>query len=326
MALHFRHASVNTALDFDSRPQSNDGSISAGLSPRPRSPLGHLRMQSLGTTEKVGEDGRPLLFEEKHITSVPPFVQRWSPSRNNCTTLTILWMFSIFLSCLGTYIITRPASSINPYGTFESGFHTELRDARQSVRVQKHHFTGSLDFKGHHGFVPHHSPSLRYIGHSPIIDAAWEELTADRYFLLEDNEAREAYGSPPHKYWNDHHGGYVAGLDVLHTLHCLNHLRMSLYPEVYPQDPVDGPMHKAHCIDHLRQLAMCNADLTPVPTQYFDGLGRSYINSSREHTCRDFSEVRLWATERFNGSMAVKARNRDGKQRSPQREHWILTL
>ena len=103
------------------------------------------------------------------------------------------------------------------------------------------------------------------------------------------------------------------GLDVLHTLHCLNHLRMSLYPDIYPQDPIDGPTHKAHCVDHLRQLVMCNADLTPVPTQYFEGLERNYINSSREHTCRDFSKVRTWATERLNGSTAVKARDRDGK-------------
>ena len=45
----------------------------------------------------------------------------------------------------------------------------------------------------------------------------------------------------------------------------------------------------------------------------FDGIGQNYINSSREHTCRDFWQIREWATERFNGSTAVKARNRDGE-------------
>ena len=99
---------------------------------------------------------------------------------------------------------------------------------------------------------------------------------------------------------------------MLHSLHCVNHLRMWLYPETYPHDPVDGITHQAHCIDHLRQLLMCNADLTPVPTQYYPGLERNYINSSRPHTCRDFSRIREWATERFNGSTAVKPRNRDG--------------
>ncbi|KAK5740925.1 hypothetical protein LTR17_004279 [Elasticomyces elasticus] len=154
---------------------------------------------------------------------------------------------------------------------------------------------------------------MQYVGNTPAVDAAWHELSEDRYFLLSDAEAQQAYGPGNiSQYWNVHHGGYIAGLDVLHTLHCLNQLRMSIYPATYPQDPVDGPMHKAHCVDHLRQLAMCHSDLTPVPTQWFPGLGRNYINSSREHTCRDFGLVRDWSTERFNGSTAVKARNRDG--------------
>lgn len=99
---------------------------------------------------------------------------------------------------------------------------------------------------------------------------------------------------------------------MLHTLHCLDHLRKTLYPEGYPQDPENAQTHSAHCLDHLRQLAMCHSDLTPIPTQYFPGISQNYINSSREHTCRDFWAVRDWATERFNGTTAVKPRNRDG--------------
>jgi hypothetical protein len=106
--------------------------------------------------------------------------------------------------------------------------------------LRKQPFYGSLDFKEHRGFIPVGSPSLKYVGPGSAVDAAWEELTKDRYFLLTDDEAIEAYGSDPSKYWNVHHGGYIAGLDVLHSLHCVNHLRMWLYPDVYPHDPVDG--------------------------------------------------------------------------------------
>ena len=70
------------------------------------------------------------------------------------------------------------------------------------------------------------------------------------------------------------------------------------------------------------QLTFPAADLTPVPTQWFNGLERNYIKSSREHTCRDFGRVREWATERFNGSTAVKARNRDGSLRANFYEPW----
>lgn len=173
-------------------------------------------------------------------------------------------------------------------------------------------FTGSLDFKDGYGFIPPDSPSMQYVGSTPEVDAAWMSLTEDRYFLLTDEEARDAYGADPEPYWNVHHGGYVAGLDVMHTLHCLAQLRRSLYPKVHPLDPKHGVRHLEHCLDHLRQLAMCQSDLTPIPTQYFEGLGRNYINSSRVHTCRDFQPIREWVTERFNGSTAVKPRNRDG--------------
>ena len=195
-------------------------------------------------------------------------------------------------------------------------------DARKAIRVQTEQFHSELDFKDRHGFIPPNSPNLKYIGTGPDVDFEWEEISKNRYFLLTDSEAAEAYGpGDVAQYWNVHHGGYVAGLDVLHTLHCLNHLRMSLYPSVYPQDPT-GTMHKAHCVDHLRQLAMCHADLTPVPTQYFHGLGRNYINSSRVHTCRDFGPIRAWASERFNGSTAVRPRDRDGSPREAFYVPW----
>lgn len=319
--LHFRHASVNTALE--ARPQANDGQ--ATLSPRPRTPIGHGRIHSIGTTEKADPDAQPLLYEEKEIV-VPKPKQRTT----RAAVLPICWIFSIILTSLITYLSTTQALT-KGLGTLVSGYTTELGesvestinsqwtncfqkgDARSAIRAKKQQFYGSLDFKDRRGFIPLGSPSEKYVGSTPEVDAAWDELTKDRYFLLTDNEAHEAYGEQIGPYWNVHHGGYIAGLDVLHTLHCLNHLRMSLYRDVYPFDPVDGTTHIAHCVDHLRQLAMCNADLTPVPTQYFEGLGRNYINSSREHTCRDFWTIRDWATERFNGSTAVKPRNRDGK-------------
>jgi len=183
--------------------------------------------------------------------------------------------------------------------------------AKSSIVVQKQQFTGSLDFKNRHGFVPPGDPSLGYMGPSPEVDAAWHELTQGRYFLLSDDEAEAAYGDETSKYWNELEGGYMTGLDVLHSLHCLDQLRRSLYPKVYPMDPQHGQMHMAHCVDHLRQLVMCHVDLTPIPTQWFPGISQPYINSSREHTCRDFWMVRDWVTERFNGTTAVQPQHRN---------------
>lgn len=261
--------------------------------------------------EQELKDVQPLLDDRVVLVPEPR-------SRRHPLLLAVLWTLSIALAITCTHLWTISRLRGNFHGGFADGFETELRDARSAIRLEERQFYGSLDFNGHHGFIPLNSPSLKYVGSSPDVDHAWEALTRDRYFLLSDEEAYEAYGSNPSIYWNVHHGGYIAGLDALHTLHCLNHLRMSIYPDVYAQDPIDGPMHKAHCVDHLRQLIMCNADLTPVPTQFFTGLERNYINSSRVHTCRDFSRIREWAAERFNGSTAVKPRNRDGKSKITQ--------
>ncbi|KAK5164860.1 uncharacterized protein LTR77_009524 [Saxophila tyrrhenica] len=184
--------------------------------------------------EKTSEGLQPLLEHEKY-DRLPE-----RRPRNNAF-LAALWAASLIFTCLITWLLTRLYYDRASEG-FAAGFPTELRAARSAISTSIQQFTGSLDFNGHHGFVPPDSPSLAYMGSGPSIDAAWDTLTADRYFLLTDDEAREAYGADPAQYWNVHHGGYVAGLDVLHSLHCVNHLRMSLYPDVYPQDPVDGVM------------------------------------------------------------------------------------
>jgi hypothetical protein len=132
-----------------------------------------------------------------------------------------------------------------------------------------------------------------------------------RYFELTEDEARKAWG-PDYKQFKEHgDGGYVAGLDVLHLLHCLNFIRQEFTPERYKNTRhahhanVDPVLHRDHCIDAIRQSLMCHADLTPIPSRWFEGLGQSYIDTNRPHVCRNWSKIRSWATERYNGSTSV---------------------
>lgn len=53
-----------------------------------------------------------------------------------------------------------------------------------------------------------------------------------------------------------------------------------------------------HCIDALRQMLQCVVDITPIPTRYYPGIGHNYIDSDREHTCRDFDQMRVWMSHR----------------------------
>ena len=48
---------------------------------------------------------------------------------------------------------------------------------------------------------------------------------------------------------------------------------------------------------------MCQGDLTPLPSQFFSSVGKNYLDSDREHVCRDFSLIREWTHKRYNASL-----------------------
>jgi hypothetical protein len=116
-------------------------------------------------------------------------------------------------------------------------------------------------------------------------------------------------------------GGYIAGLDVMHLLHCLNFLRQEFNPERYHNFEtahghghghghghidVEPVLHRDHCIEAIRQSLKCNADLSPIPGRYYEALGKNYIDTNRPHVCRNWGMIRSWVNERVNGSLEVK--------------------
>ncbi|KAF8848037.1 hypothetical protein BDZ45DRAFT_636278 [Acephala macrosclerotiorum] len=107
---------------------------------------------------------------------------------------------------------------------------------------------------------------------------------------------------------------YLVQLDVFHQLHCLDDLRMLLYPERFPgleelkdENGVinrDGHefRHWDHCIDALRQTIMCHSDVSPV-SWHLNMPKRNVIipQLSTSHTCRNFTKIQEWARENSAG-------------------------
>lgn len=97
-------------------------------------------------------------------------------------------------------------------------------------------------------------------------------------------------------------GAFFTGLEVFHSLHCLNTLRRALYPEVYGHffTESSGPEmknHVGHCLNHLRQSIQCHSDLTPMQ---WERVGNKLILSTKTpHTCRDFDKIHQWAMGRM---------------------------
>jgi hypothetical protein len=112
---------------------------------------------------------------------------------------------------------------------------------------------------------------------------------------------------------------------MFHNLHCVvsslwitacfclshveqNRVRQFLYPESYPEivQRNDHEVHRNHCLEQIRQYVMCAGDLSPVPTKYYTGLGRNYVDSDIPHTCRNFESIQKWMWNRYKEGQKKK--------------------
>lgn len=164
--------------------------------------------------------------------------------------------------------------------------------------------------------------NLRFTGDlSDDIDENWNQIVEDRYFSVSEAEAIEAWGDRRHEYVDEEYGGYTAGLDVFHTLHCLvsrldllrgwtlqltrdqNKVRKAVYPERYGNETSvrTQKAHLDHCIDSIRQHIMCYGSTTPIPTKWREGAQRQHFDSNQDHVCRDFSYLHRYMKRRSQG-------------------------
>ncbi|KAH8903530.1 hypothetical protein BR93DRAFT_961595 [Coniochaeta sp. PMI_546] len=229
-------------------------------------------------------------------------------------TLTAVFAsLSLFLAIL---IDRKPSDGL---GSFASGYATDFGPAKNYIHVSQQRFTGGASFDEDGMMLIPNMGETRFIGDPkvyPEIDHNWDNLTWGRYVLITKEEAIEAWGKEyaTQEYWDTKRGGYLAGFDMFHTLHCLNHIRKSLNPSYYGTvyEFANGKygghpeVHQDHCIDHIRQFIMCSGDMTPVPTKYYPGLGRNYVESEMPHTCRNFDALRDWMVDRFQGDSAIQ--------------------
>ncbi|KAF2738045.1 hypothetical protein EJ04DRAFT_388833, partial [Polyplosphaeria fusca] len=140
---------------------------------------------------------------------------------------------------------------------------------------------------------------------NPGLDYEWDRftdfgVTADELHLSKNDFSQStAVELDP-----DNGGpGYMASLEMFHTLHCLNFLRKWTYIDYYrgidhfwrEANHFHQREHADHCIDMLRQVLMCYSDTslvvshwtkkTETPTPYF----------STAHKCRDPEQILAWA-------------------------------
>ncbi|KAF3768640.1 hypothetical protein M406DRAFT_327065 [Cryphonectria parasitica EP155] len=158
---------------------------------------------------------------------------------------------------------------------------------------------------------------------TPEVDENWEQYIGKRYFSISEEEAIRAWGDKRHEYVDQKRGGYSAGLDVFHSLHCINALRLALHPEYHGshQHHRNHLPHTEHCLDVLRQSIQCYGSTTLIPTKFFEGRQRNYIDSDQVHVCRNFNYLRDFVTSRAKGHDAYVERD---KSLLDERKHAIV--
>lgn len=135
------------------------------------------------------------------------------------------WVIStVIFALLSAFLAFRELYHESHVGTFDTGFSTDISiQDRPPISIVQHKFTGSPRFDAN-GSGYETAPS-KYAGEPrPEIDAAWQALIGQRYFMVTPQEAQEMFG-PGYKEFELQDGTYAAGIDVLHQLHCLNTLR-----------------------------------------------------------------------------------------------------
>jgi Mycotoxin biosynthesis protein UstYa len=144
---------------------------------------------------------------------------------------------------------------------------------------------------------------------SPEVDAAWERLAnIDATFISgADVLALGKDVSKVAKYPDDFGLGpdaYVAELDVMHLIHCLNALRRDVYFSHYfgSKYPDGQPselhrVHSDHCIYVLLQNLMCNANVDVITLDWVEGQKHPFPDFSINHKCINFDSILQWQEE-----------------------------
>ncbi|KAK7937206.1 Cyclochlorotine biosynthesis protein O [Apiospora aurea] len=263
---------------------------------------------------EIGPEG-----ESDHFLEKPSSPDARQKNRVRKAVLLLPWALTIIFASLSLFLLVdRNATKKGAaaWGTYEQGFSTDpITDFEIPLELvtfrRSPHF--NMNGSGYLDPVDKEAPwpenMVLFGDPSDEIDDNWDRLIEDRYFSITEEEATRAWGDKRHEYVDEGEGGYTAGLDVFHTLHCVNALRKALHPDYYSTHSHRSQFHVEHCLDILRQAVQCYGSTTLIPTRFFEGREHNYIDSDQTHVCRSFSHLRALSTARMEEGELYKPRD-----------------
>lgn len=152
------------------------------------------------------------------------------------------------------------------------------------------------------------TPSIYRGRPSPEINAAWDRIALDARPVRITAEQLLRRGEKPTpsmvRYPDEFGGGYMASVEVIHHLHCLDMVRRASWGErdnstsheVHDSEAF-WRIHLDHCIEMLRQIIMCRGDVTMFTYDWVKGVEDPFPNFNTPHQCRNFDKVLDWVDE-----------------------------
>ncbi|KAI1203628.1 hypothetical protein F5X97DRAFT_340768 [Nemania serpens] len=139
-------------------------------------------------------------------------------------------------------------------------------------------------------------------GPTPQADKAWNDLIDLSNIKIPSSDiARAGLTSIPIP---DEPDMSWASLGVIHELHCLSRLRMSIWTDHYYADFSDeerelNRAHSDHCLDYLRQAAMCHGDVSLTTYRWTDDSPLPVADFASPKVCVNWDALADWQRERL---------------------------
>ncbi|KAI0135022.1 hypothetical protein F4814DRAFT_443850 [Daldinia grandis] len=135
-----------------------------------------------------------------------------------------------------------------------------------------------------------------FMGHPrPELDQAWHNLLEGTLIRLSEDELLLANNASSIRHKD---GGYVGGLGVSHSLHCLKRIKQYLHPNYYykneEEDWDELTYHVDHCLESLRQEVLCTADVTIYTLQWRRPKRKPIVTVPQPHACVDWEGLHKW--------------------------------
>jgi hypothetical protein len=186
------------------------------------------------------QEHKPLTGDQDYFDTE----EQLSPSISSSTHR---WKWATYilavLSATQFLLLVWPRHPQNPRNTYETGFPTDFNDAKPHIMLEERRFGSPIRATENGTLFRVENPDERpYTGDYQLeeLRPAWDELIRERYFLFEESEIADMNEDTfqsnleplPQTRTNIiiPQTGIYGGVDMLHSLHCLDALRRRLKP------------------------------------------------------------------------------------------------